>query len=146
MPGSVQHVEQKAVQDRPLAAGAVDHGFGWATNPANEAAHTHCTHTNKINSTGRALTEYLFSPSLSLPLSFSLSPLDSPEAPGSMCAEKPVDQVSPQISPCMRKKKSQRPKKQKQKKQQKQIKKIDRQEGTACRVPLLSEAKSRKNK
>lgn len=27
VPGSVQHVEQKAVQDRPLAAGTVDHGF-----------------------------------------------------------------------------------------------------------------------
>lgn len=33
VPGSVQHVEQKAVQDRPLAAGAVDHGFGWAATP-----------------------------------------------------------------------------------------------------------------
>lgn len=37
VPSSVQHVEQKAVQDRPLAAGAVDHGFGWANNTADEA-------------------------------------------------------------------------------------------------------------
>lgn len=37
VPGSVQHVEQKAVQDRPLAAGAVDHGFDWANNTADEA-------------------------------------------------------------------------------------------------------------
>lgn len=88
MPGSVQHVEQKAVQNRPLAAGAVDHGFGWATTPQTKR-----THTNKINSAGRALTELS---------AFSLP--DSPGAPGSMCAEKPVDQVSPQISPCMRKK------------------------------------------
>lgn len=44
VPGSVQHVEQKAVQDRPLAAGALDHGFGWATTPRNEArTHTKST-------------------------------------------------------------------------------------------------------
>lgn len=59
VPGSVQHVEQKAVQDRPLAAGAVDHGFDWANNPTGEVQ---VTHTNGINSTGRALTEYLPSP------------------------------------------------------------------------------------
>lgn len=44
VPGSVQHVEQKSVQDRPLAAGAVDHGFDWEDDPAEEAhtlSHTH---------------------------------------------------------------------------------------------------------
>lgn len=61
---------------------------GWATTPQMKR-----TRTNKINSAGRALTEYLLPP---LP--------DSPGAPGSMCAEKPVDQVSTQISPCKRKK------------------------------------------
>lgn len=92
MPGSVQHVEQKAVQDRPLAAGAVDHGFGWATTPQKKHAH-------KQNQQHR--------PGIDRVSAFSLS--DLPGAPGSMCAEKPVDQVSPQISPCMRKK-AQRPK------------------------------------
>lgn len=92
MPGSVQHVEQKAVQNRPLAAGAVDHGFGWATTPQMK-------HTHKQNQQHR--------PSIDRVSAFSRP--DSPGAPGSMCAEKPVDQVSPQISPCMRKK-AQRPK------------------------------------
>lgn len=93
VPGSVQHVEQKAVQNRPLAAGAVDHGFGWATTPQTK-------HTHKQNQQHR--------PSIDRVSAFSLP--DSPGAPGSMCAEKSVDQVSPQISPCMRKK-AQRPKK-----------------------------------
>lgn len=91
VPGSVQHVEQKAVQDRPLAAGAMDHGFGWATTP-----HKRGRHTNKINSTGRALTGYLLSPS---PIRLELL--------GQTC-QKPVDQVLPQIPPCMRKR-TQRP-------------------------------------
>lgn len=37
VPGSVQHVQQKAVQDRPLTAGAVDHGSaGQQPPPMNE--------------------------------------------------------------------------------------------------------------
>lgn len=92
VPGSVQHIEQKPVQNRPLAAGAVDHGFGWANNPTDEARTL--SHANTINSTGRALTGYVLPP---FP--------ESPGAPGSIRAEKSVDQVSPRISPCMRKKK-----------------------------------------
>lgn len=53
VPGSVQHVEQKPVQDRPLAAGAVDHGSDWEDDPRRKRtrtrshAHTHTrTHTD----------------------------------------------------------------------------------------------------
>lgn len=105
VPSSVQHVKQKAVQDRPLAAGAVDHGFDWANNTVDEARTINTP--DGINGAGRALTEDF---RVSLTLAFSLAsppPLpacpDSPGAPGSMCSEKPVDQVSPRISPCMRK-------------------------------------------
>lgn len=80
VPGSVQHVEQKAVQNRPLAAGAVDHGLDWANNPTDEAhARTRKhTHTHKQNQQHR--------PSIDRVSAFSLP--DSPGAPGSMCAEK----------------------------------------------------------
>lgn len=68
--------------------------------PADEArthslslSHTR-THTHKPNQQPR--------PSIDRLSAFSLS--KSPGAPGSMCAGKSVDQVSPQISPCMRKK------------------------------------------
>lgn len=58
------------------------------------------THTHKWNQQHR--------PSIDRVSAFS-PPTDSPGAPGSVCAEKPVDQVSPRISPCMRKT-AQRPK------------------------------------
>lgn len=56
--------------------------------------HRETKHAHKQNQQRR--------PSIDRLSAFSLP--DSPGAPGSMCAEKPVDQVSPRISPCMRKK------------------------------------------
>lgn len=59
VPGSVQHVEQEAVQNRPLAAGAVDHGFGLSCNPTTEAR----KRTQINSSTGQAWTDNLLLPS-----------------------------------------------------------------------------------
>lgn len=47
VPGSVQHVEQKAVQDRPLTAGAVDHGSAGQQPPPINEAHARAESTTR---------------------------------------------------------------------------------------------------
>lgn len=106
--------------------------------PADEArthslSHTR-THTHKPNQQPR--------PSIDRLSAFSLS--KSPGAPGSMCAGKSVDQVSPQISPCMRKKAQASKRGGKKNKEEKQTGMDGSSSSSSNNVPLPSSLRAKK--